>query len=459
VGFRYRKSAPRHWRDSGWGINATIGEGFSEEENSALRGTIGLELFNHHFDASVYGTLVEDGEHQTRDAGAFLGGPGQIVVNNHDIRMVTEVSGGTFERALSGFAGEVGAHVFSDEIPSTWDFRLFAGAFFYFEDNDDTVKLPNILEDADYEDLYGAKVGAELRVYGPLGLREDTSLYVGTVGRWDNQDEFSGAITAGIRIGLGGSSGRQRFTGRVQDRMIDPIRRDNVAFGERKIKSVRVEEFVYRDYLFTDGVLDDEIIDSVWFADENGVPTDFGGNLNSQGIASNPTTIDDALTGTSVYDGGTGGQNNIIVVTGGEHGQATNGLTTNGLQLTPYMILLSGGSPIALTGATTGNVAFYTPDGDPGVINGTAGQTELVHTVSNNEIIGVGFTLGRVGITADGVTHNAFRDVDVSLCRRPTRIRVLTAWTASMGSTALMVSMLTASTRREWVRLTAVPAA
>src|SRR5262249_1474139 len=117
----------------GYGVNATIGQGWSRDGNSALRGTLGVELFTGRIDSPVYGILTDTTEHVAGDeeAGA-ADGLGTVLLDGHRIFMSTPVAGGRYERAMNGFAGEAGYHLYGPDFgtDALLDLRLSAGAFY-----------------------------------------------------------------------------------------------------------------------------------------------------------------------------------------------------------------------------------------------------------------------------------------------------------------------------------------
>lgn len=248
----------------GWGLNATIGQGFSEAGNGSLRGTLGAELFTDRFDASLYGTLVDRREEGSSAVAA--GTPSSsLLLDDHRLTMETIYAEGSLERAMNGLSGEVGGHLFGSDLGLTpaLDLRVSLGGFYYFADNAGKASTGAggaALPDVAYEDIYGGKAAAELRLYDPFGLGRDSSFFVGLGGRYDNQDQLSGTLTVGFRVAFGGKTGA--LPDGLHDRMTDPMRRDPVQFGQRDLPATSFEEDVFSAFSRTSAV-----IDSVWFAD------------------------------------------------------------------------------------------------------------------------------------------------------------------------------------------------
>ena len=156
-----------------------------------------------------------------------------------------------------------------------------ARAFYYWADNSDNIStgvngvpLPNV----DYDDRYGGGIGGEAR-FAFDASNPGSHLYVNAKGEYDNQEDWTGFLRAGVRIALGSNSGSP-FTA-IEQRLMDPVERANMLFNTRTIDPRTITERVYSPYGGQS-----EVIGGVYFA---------ATNVESTGVEGDPTTFDDAV--------------------------------------------------------------------------------------------------------------------------------------------------------------------
>ena len=417
----------------GWGVNATLGQGFSEEGNSALRGTIGAEAFTRRFDASIYAQFADHEDHKNSD-----GTPGELgpAARSWSTTTTSSCCPPRRRRIRAGDQPASPARSASTSSAATSACRATStcacssAASTIGPNNGDNFEVSPLVDDEEYDDLYGGKVGAEYRMYAPFGMNGDTSLFVNAAARYDNRgrarrhDDRRHPLRPGRHRqppALPEPATGQSY-GRIQDRMIDPIRRDRADLERARDRRGRViEEFVYDAYLprrrpaRSTRSHRQRLVRRCQRRASNCVD-------RSKARASRATRPRSRtrwrarrpMSASPAAARATSSWSPAARI--GDPTLPTAGLVTDGLDLSEFMIMMAGGTSIELTGATTGNTGIYNPaDRRPGVISGTAGVTELLNVNSNNHLIGVGFTMGNTGIDADGVSHNRWEDLTVSL--------------------------------------------
>jgi hypothetical protein len=350
IGLGYRTILNHDWIV---GINGYFDVFDSQYGNTFYQGGVGLEALTEDFDVRLNGHFPEDGPGPVPGAQVFIDGNDFGIISYH-------------ERAMQGVEGEVGWKIPLFPHPNR-DIRLFAGGFYYWANNVDTIA--------------GPKGRIELRLYDIDFLTVGSRVTLGAEMSHDDVRGFQGFGSIEMRIPLAAiTGGGQKLTG-LDRRMTDRVVRDKVITGIG----------YYQEPVFVNN--GDAIVDTIFFAEADGT---------GDGTADNPDGVGDAIAAA--------GPNSVVVVDG------SNGVSydTPGIELFDGQNLIGGGKGALLTGVVTYTTVYFLAPGTMPTIAGTVQGEDLISFVNNSTVAGLNLegTFNR-GISGDDVGSNFWIDDNV----------------------------------------------
>ena len=267
------------------GINASFGMGWSDDNNSAWRGAVGLEAKSLNWDFLLTGYISEKKDQKRKGGqGRDSSQDGTIVFPTpNTIGMLIGIGGEKWERGAPGFEAEMG-YTFGLNQTRSSELRVYAGGYGYFpskniDKNFDGTPFEH--DGKNYDTIWGGKGGVEVRFSDLSSSMPGMSISLRGEGRYDKQENFDAFASARVAFALG-----SRKSGGAMDasrRLSDPVHRDRMFFAERSVgASIEVEN------VFATLDASQSIIQSVQFASTTGAGT--------AGTNAAPTTIEQAIT-------------------------------------------------------------------------------------------------------------------------------------------------------------------
>ncbi|HEV7308274.1 right-handed parallel beta-helix repeat-containing protein [Ensifer sp.] len=261
------------------------------------------------------------------------------------------------ERARRGIDAEIGGRlpVFAED--SDVQLKVFGGSYWYGGRN--------------LDDMFGAKLRAELTFADLPGLSEGSTVSLGVTGTYDNEDKLKGAVTARLRIPFGATGS----TGDAFDPMTQRV--------ERATK-IRTHAGATGD------------IETAQFVDSG---RDAGRVVNISTASGSASDIN-ALIGAA-------GANALILADG------NLGLDRT-LALGNGQTLLGGGGEIAVRGARSGATATFVNTGAATTITGYNPAQDVISMASGSTVSQLSVRGGLAGISATDATNVTVDNVDIA---------------------------------------------
>ncbi|MEI2297625.1 inverse autotransporter beta domain-containing protein [Ensifer sp. MJa1] len=261
------------------------------------------------------------------------------------------------ERARRGLDAEIGGRLPVFEDSSKVQLKVFGGSYWYGGRN--------------LDDMFGAKLRAELTFADLPGLSEGSTVSLGVTGTYDNEDRLKGAVMARLRIPFGAPGA----TRRAFDPMTQRVERAS---------GIRTHAGATGD------------IEAAQFAD-SGLTA---GRVVSVSSASGNAAAINTLIGSA-------GTNGLILVDG------DLGLDRT-LTLESGQTLLGGGGAIAVRGARSGATATFVNQGAPTTITGYNPAQDVITMASGSTISQLSVRGGLAGISATDATDVTVDNVDIA---------------------------------------------
>ncbi|MDW5314437.1 inverse autotransporter beta domain-containing protein [Rhizobium sp. PL01] len=276
-----------------------------------------------------------------------------------------EITGGKLmfregmERARTGADIEAGMRVPLGDASDKIQLKVFAGSYWYGGKNID--------------DMFGAKLRAELSFADLPGLPGGSTVTVGASGTFDNQDRLKGAAMARLRIPLGVPSSNSAAD--PFDPLLQRVERNGVI----------------RTHRGATGDLENAVLDF------NGETA--GNVVNISAASGNAAAINSLLAAA--------GDNAIILADG------TIGLDRS-LMLGNGQLLLGGNTIIGLRGASSGSTGLFHNRGAATTLTGYNPAQDVLTMASNSTVSNLSITGGLAGIGSTGTSNVFIDDVDIS---------------------------------------------
>jgi hypothetical protein len=359
--------------ESGWilGLNGFFDIHFSENDNTHHQAGVGVEALSEDWDLRLNGYIPTGDKQRTTDLPLY-----EIYSTKIQVTKV-------HEHPLYGVDGEIGYRLPVTPPDSETEFRVYAGAF-YFDNDDLDFHSPEI----------GPSFRAEARLYDLDFIGAQSRLTVGTQVTYDdtNGARAYGSLVLRVPFQVFAEAPEPPLTG-LNRRMTDPIWRD---FDVRTSEVTGSATALNIDNMSVP-------VEDIFFARSDIVSANVGS-------PEAPTTLADALAQASSKPA-------AIVVLDGSGGA----FDTTGLVLPANVALLGGGAPIPesdeFSPIRTGAAAdVFVPPGSRPTLNGTNAANDLV-TIANNTVVnGLDFT-GSFNNGIGGTVANAnfsIRDLSIA---------------------------------------------
>ncbi|MBZ7920865.1 inverse autotransporter beta domain-containing protein [Ensifer adhaerens] len=261
------------------------------------------------------------------------------------------------ERARRGIDAEIGGRLPVFEGDSKVQLKVFGGSYWYGGRN--------------LDDMFGAKLRAELTFADLPGLSEGSTVSLGVTGTYDNEDKLKGAVMARLRIPFGA-------TGSAND-AFDPM-------TQRVERTVGIRTHA--------GATGD--IEAAQFADSGRD----AGRVVTVSSASGDADAINALIGSA----GT----NALILADGDFGLDRTLALRNG------QTLLGGGGALAVRGARSGATATFVNQGAATTITGYNPAQDVIAMASGSTISSLTVHGGLAGISATDAANLTVDNVDIS---------------------------------------------
>ncbi len=263
------------------------------------------------------------------------------------------------ERARTGADIEAGMRVPLGAAGDTMQLKVFAGSYWYGGKNID--------------DMFGAKLRAELSFADLPGLPGGSTVTIGASGTYDNQDRLKGAAMARLRIPLGVPS-----SGTAAD-PFDPLIQ-------------RVERNgVIKTHQGATGDLEEAVLEF------NGETA--GNVVNISAASGNAAAINSLLAAAG---------NNAVILADGTIGLDSSLMLGNG------QLLLGGGTLIGVRGASSGGTGLFRNQGATTTLTGYNPAQDVLTMASNSSVSNLAITGGLAGIGSAGASNLFIDNVDIS---------------------------------------------
>ncbi len=261
------------------------------------------------------------------------------------------------ERARRGVDAEIGGRLPVFEGDSKVQLKVFGGSYWYGGRN--------------LDDMFGAKLRAELTFADLPGLSEGSTVSLGVTGTYDNEDKLKGAVMARLRIPFGA-------TGSANDAFDPMTQRVERATG------IRTHAGATGD------------IEAAQFADSG---RDAGRVVTVSSTSGDADAIN-ALIGSA----GT----NALILANGDLGLDRTLALQNG------QTLLGGGGVLAVRGARSGATATFVNQGAATTITGYNPAQDVIAMASGSTISSLAVRGGLAGISATDAANVTVDNVDIS---------------------------------------------
>ncbi|MCY1322681.1 Inverse autotransporter, beta-domain [compost metagenome] len=261
------------------------------------------------------------------------------------------------ERARRGIDAEIGGRLPVFEDDSKLQLKVFGGSYWYGGRN--------------LDDMFGAKLRAELTFADLPGLSDGSTVSLGVTGTYDNEDKLKGAVMARLRIPFGATGS----TGNAFDPMTQRVER-----------STRIRTHA--------GATGD--IEAAQLAD-------------SDRNASRVITVSSASGNAAAINSliGAAGADALILADG------NLGLDRT-LALQSGQTLLGGGGALAVRGARSGATTTFVNNGAATTITGYNPAQDVIAMASGSTVSSLAVRGGLAGISATDAANVTIDNVDIS---------------------------------------------
>src|SRR5215469_6113663 len=210
IGGGYRTQIDGEWIVGGYVAH----DGSQLQDNNTFGQTaLGAELMSADWDVRLNGYIADnEAKAVPGDFGLFINGTNISILQGQDV-------------GYSGFDGEVGYRVFSDD---NTDVRVFIGGFHFSHDNSTIMSMGQSFGFS-YRDMTGPKARAEVTVYDLDVIGNQSRLSANAEIAHDDVRGTTGFFGATLTIPLGnfsGGGGAQALS-ELDRRMLDPERRND----------------------------------------------------------------------------------------------------------------------------------------------------------------------------------------------------------------------------------------
>lgn len=262
------------------------------------------------------------------------------------------------EQARPGIDAEAGLKVPGLSADGNAELKVFAGSYWYGGRN--------------LEDMFGARLRAELAFANVAGLPAGSTVSVGASATYDNQDRLGGNVMARLRIPFGASNGAAN----------DPFDRSTQAI--RRASAIKT-------HVGATGDLEDAVLDLTGRT---------AGNIVNISAGSGNAAAINALLAAAGTD--------ALALSDGNIGLDGSLMLGNG------QTLLGGGGTLALTGASSGGRGAFTNAVTATTLTGYDPAQDVLTMASNSAVSSLAMTGGRAGIGSTGTAGLIIDRVDVS---------------------------------------------
>ena len=304
----------------------------SENDNVFKQLTFGFELLSTKWDFRSNFYFAENKEQSIKGT---ENQSSNIIVDQHDLYMLTNQEAADAERPMSGADFEVGY-----KLPQFEDARLFAGGYFFTTFHDS------------YEEMSGARVRLDAHAMNVDFISSGANIRLGVDAQYDNiRDEQIFAV-AKLKIPLNmGKTPRQNRLTELEKRMTSiPVRDIDIVVNKKSVDEVHTlkEELIESD--------SGKIISDVYFVDSEG---------NGDGTIENPGNLENANIAFANND-------NTLIVLDGSAGAFVNGSggisDLSNIELKDHTYI-GGGAPITFN-TDSGKIINVNFSGEKPVFNG-----------------------------------------------------------------------------------------
>ncbi|MBV7516051.1 MULTISPECIES: inverse autotransporter beta domain-containing protein [Sinorhizobium/Ensifer group] len=261
------------------------------------------------------------------------------------------------ERARRGIDAEIGGRLPVFEEDSKVQLKVFGGSYWYGGRN--------------LDDMFGAKLRAELTFADLPGLSDGSTVSLGVTGTYDNEDKLKGAVMARLRIPFGATGS----TGNAFDPMTQRVER-----------STRIHTHA--------GATGD--IEAAQLANSGRN----AGRVVTVSSASGSASDINALIGAAGA--------NALILTDGNLG------VDQALALGNGQTLLGGGGALAVRGTRSGATATFVNDGAATTITGYNPAQDVIAMASGSTVSSLAVRGGLAGISATDAANVTIDNVDIS---------------------------------------------
>jgi hypothetical protein len=276
-----------------------------QDNNNLGQAALGAELMSADWDVRLNGYIADNtAKPVPGEFGLAINGTTIAVLQAQDI-------------GYSGFDGEVGYRVFSDD---NTDVRVFIGGFHFMHGDTSATSIGEHF-DFSYRDITGPKARAEVTVYDLDVLGNQSRLTLSGEIAHDDVRGTTGVVGATLRVALGNFSGGggAQALGELDRRMVDPERRNDMVLNRSEF--TRPEPVI----IYGNGVKS-QPTNTLLYVD----------NTQGVGTYANPTTFADATARPTT--------NAFIVLT------SKQGPIMGGGTLQPGQTVVAGGETFSVQG-------------------------------------------------------------------------------------------------------------
>ena len=268
---------------------------------------------------------------------------------------------GTQQRALSGVDAEFGMLVAANPTAQR-ELRAFAGGY-NFNGTNGGSDIPGV---------YGR---LEARIYDLNFLGQGSRLEMGVISSYDDVNKYQVTGLLNLRIAFGGTNCPGGMS-LIERRMLDRIVRRQQVVTSSQSSPLEVAS------------------------------TTINGNQYNSVLLVDPTTpnLQAAINAAPSH--------RLIVVEGG----SGTLVVPNGITLNPGQALVGGGTPLTVTGSSTGHVEVLNLPGSTPTIDRPNANGPLITMSTNTSVVGVNLVGGMPGIFADSANNLLVSDVNFSQC-------------------------------------------
>jgi hypothetical protein len=332
--------------DGEWIVGAYVShDGSQLQDNNTFGQTaLGAELMSADWDVRLNGYIADnEAKVVPGDFGLFISGTNISILQGQDV-------------GYSGFDGEVGYRVFSDD---NMDVRVFIGGFHFSHDNSTIMSMGQSFGFS-YRDITGPKARAEVTIYDLDEIGNQSRLSASAEISHDDVRGTTGFVGATLTIPLGnfsGGSGAQALS-ELDRRMVDPERRNDTVLTRSEM--TKPEPVIIYGPGFRS-----QPTNTLLYVD----------NTLGQGTYANPTTFADAASRPTT--------NAFIVLT------SKQGPITGGATLQSGQTVVAGGETFTVEGAVS-HAKFthlFDPSTNVTVVPATPGGN-VITLASNTNLYG-----------------------------------------------------------------------